>query len=72
MEALIEELQKDTGEIKTFQGIMPICTSCKKIRDDNGYWNQLEAYIGEHYQAESTDCICQECAKKFIWNLFNK
>ena len=72
MEALIEELQKDTEEIKTFKGIMPICTSCKKIRDDKGYWNQLEAYIGEHYQAEYTDCICPKCAKKFIWNLFNK
>ncbi len=71
MGALIERLQKDTEEIKTLQGIMPICTSCKKIRDDKGYWNHIEAYIREHYQANFTHCICPECAKKYIWNLFN-
>jgi hypothetical protein len=71
MGALIEKLQKDTEEIKTLQGIIPICTSCKNIRDDKGYWNHIEAYTREHYQAEFTHCICPECAKKFIWNLFN-
>lgn len=49
-----------------------LCTSCKKIRDDMGNWNHIEAYIREHSQAEFTHCICPECAKKFIWNLFNK
>ena len=71
MGALIEKLQKDTEEIKTLQGTIPICTSCKKIRDDKGYWNHKEAYIKEHYQAEFIHCTCPECAKKFIWNLFN-
>ena len=45
MGALIEKLQKDTEEIKTLQGIIPICTSCKNIRDVKGYWNHKEAYI---------------------------
>ena len=71
MGALIEKRQRDTEEIKNLQGIIPICTSCENIRDDKGYWNLKEAYIREHYQAEYTDCICPECAKKFIWNLFN-
>ena len=71
MGALIEKRQRDTEEIKNLQGIIPICTSCENIRDDKGYWNLKEAYIREHYQAEYTHCICPECAKKFIWNLFN-
>ena len=49
-----------------------LCTSCKKIGDDKGYWNHIEAYIREHPQAEFTHAICPECAKKYIWNLFNK
>ena len=43
--ALISELHNALGEIKTLKGFLPICVSCKKIRDDQGYWNQLEAYI---------------------------
>jgi len=72
MRALIEKLQKDTEEIKTLQGIIPICTSCKKTRDDKRYWNSIDTYIREDYHVEFTPCICPECAKKFIWNLFNK
>ena len=67
----IEKIKKDTGEIKTFQGIIPICASCKNIWDDKGYWNHIEAHIREHPQAEFTHYTCPECAKKFIWNLFN-
>jgi hypothetical protein len=52
--------------------ITHLCTSCKKIRDDMGNWNHIEDYIREYSQAEFTHCICPECAKKFIWNLFNK
>ena len=77
MRAFIKKLQKDTGEIKTFQeiipkGIIPICTSCKNIWDDKGYWNHIEAHIKEHPQAKFTHYTCPECAKKFIWNNFNK
>ena len=71
MGALIEKTQKDTEETKTLQGTIPICTSCKNIKDGKEYWNHLETYIREHYHAEFTPCICPECAKKFIWNLFN-
>jgi len=43
---------------------LPICASCKKIRDDKGYWNQIEAYIGDHSETEFTHTICPECMKK--------
>jgi len=49
-----------------------LCTSCKKIRDDMGNWNHIEAYSREHPHAELTHGTCPECAKKFIWNNFNK
>ena len=53
-EKLIHELQDALGKIKTLSGLLPICASCKKIRDDKGYWNQIEAYIGDHSEAEFT------------------
>jgi sigma-B regulation protein RsbU (phosphoserine phosphatase) len=61
---LIKELQDALQNIKTLQGLIPICASCKKIRDDKGYWNQIEAYISEHSSAEFSHGICPECAKK--------
>lgn len=61
---LIEQLQKALSEIKTLKGFLPICASCKKIRDDKGYWTQIEAYIREHTEAEFTHGICPECMKK--------
>jgi PAS domain S-box-containing protein len=63
-EKLISELQKALAEIKRLQGILPICASCKKIRDDKGYWNQIETYIREHSEAEFTHGICPDCARK--------
>ena len=53
-------------EIKHLRGIFPICSHCKKIRDDTGFWNQIEAYIEEHSDAEFSHSICQECAKKYF------
>jgi len=61
---LIKELHAALQNIKTLQGLIPICASCKKIRDDKGYWNQIEAYISEHSSAEFSHGICPECAKK--------
>lgn len=58
------ELQKTLKKVRTLTGLLPICSSCKKIRDDKGYWNQLEAYISKHSQAEFTHGLCPECAKK--------
>ena len=73
---LIELKVKSILEEDRFNAFGPdithLCTSCKKIRDDMGNWNHIEAYIREHYHAEITHCICPECAKKFIWDLFNK
>jgi len=62
---LISELQEALAEIKTLKGFIPICASCKKIRDDEGYWNQLEAYISKHTDAVLSHGICPECAEKY-------
>jgi hypothetical protein len=63
-EKTIGELRAAMLEIKTLTGMLPICSNCKKIRDDKGYWNQIEAYIGEHSGAQFSHGICPECAKK--------
>ena len=67
-EALLEALAK----IKTLSGLLPICASCKKIRDDQGYWTQLEYYISEHSEAEFTHGCCPECMKKLYPELYVK
>jgi len=51
-------------KIKTLRGLLPICSICKKVRDDKGYWTQLEQYVREHSEAEFTHGLCMECAKK--------
>lgn len=58
------ELRGALEEIKTLRGIIPICAHCKKIRDDGGYWQQLENYISKHSEAEFSHGICPECIKK--------
>jgi len=62
---LIVELEEALHKVKTLSGFLPICSSCKKIRDDNGYWNQLESYIQTHSDADFSHGICPDCAKKF-------
>ena len=59
-----EKLQDALGKVKTLTGLLPICASCKKIRDDKGYWNQIESYIKSHSEAEFTHSICPDCAEK--------
>ncbi len=61
---LIAKLQDALDNIKKLSGLLPICSSCKKIRDDKGYWNQIERYIAEHSEAEFSHGICPECVKK--------
>jgi sigma-B regulation protein RsbU (phosphoserine phosphatase) len=61
---LIARLQDALDNIKRLSGLLPICSSCKKIRDDKGYWNQIERYIAEHSEAEFSHGICPECVKK--------
>jgi hypothetical protein len=60
---LIDELRQALAEVKTLQGILPLCSHCKKIRDDRGYWNQLESYIQSHSEADFSHGICEECAR---------
>lgn len=59
-----DNLQRALAEVKQLSGFLPICASCKKIRDDKGYWNQIESYISQHSEAEFSHGICPECAKK--------
>jgi hypothetical protein len=63
-EKLILELKEAMSKIKVLSGLLPICSSCKKIRNDKGYWDQLEAYISSHSEAKLSHSICPECAKK--------
>ena len=60
-----KELERTLKEITTLQGLLPICSSCKKIRDDKGYWTQLEEYFDQHSSVEFSHGICPECARKF-------
>ena len=68
-EKLILELQEALAEVKTLSGLLPICSHCKKIRDDKGYWTQLESYIHQHSEAVFSHGICQECAQKYYPDL---
>lgn len=61
---LVADLQETLGKVKQLSGHLPICASCKKIRDDEGAWNQIELYIRERSEAEFTHGICPACAKK--------
>ena len=60
----VRELSRALEEVKTLQGILPICSFCKKIRDDQGYWSQVEAYVTRHSGAQFSHSICPECMKK--------
>lgn len=62
---LIKELQAALANVKKLSGLLPICSHCKKIRDDHGYWKQIELYIDEHSEARFSHSICQECAAKY-------
>jgi transcriptional regulator with PAS, ATPase and Fis domain len=63
-EKLLESLQIALDEIKTLKGVIPICSNCKKIRDDTGYWNQLESYIQKYSDAAFSHGICPECVEE--------
>lgn len=65
MVRLVDELQEIICRIKKVSGLLPICSSCKKIRDDGGDWKQVEEYINEHFKVEFTHSICPECVERF-------
>lgn len=63
------QLQKALDEVRTLRGIVPICSYCKKIRDDHGFWNQVEQYVSDHTEARFSHGICPACLEKEIQNL---
>ena len=63
-EKLIVELEKALSDVRKLGGLLPICSSCKKIRNDEGYWQQIEVYIKEHSEADFSHGICPDCVKK--------
>ena len=71
-ERLIAELKQALSEIKTLSGLLPICSACKKIRDDRGYWNQIEHYIESHSDAAFSHSICPDCAKRMYPEFYNE
>ncbi len=74
-ERLIVDLQEALKKVKTLSGMLPLCSSCKKVRDDKGYWNQIDAYISEHSDAEISHGLCPDCMKKLypdIWEKMDK
>jgi len=66
---LIQSLQNALANVKLLSGLLPICANCKKIRDDKGYWSQVESYIHEHSEAEFSHSICPDCFKKLYPDL---
>jgi len=63
-ERLILELREVLAHVKTLSGLLPICAGCKKIRDDKGYWSQVESYIARHSEATFTHSLCPDCMQK--------
>jgi PAS domain S-box-containing protein len=69
-EELIEQLRASLAEIKTLRGILPLCSFCKKIRDDQGYWEQVDVYIDKHSEADISHGICPECLRAHYPDLY--
>ena len=69
-ERLIVELQEALANVKTLSGLLPICASCKKIRNDDGYWTQVETYVSDHTEADFSHGICPECGEKLYGDLY--
>lgn len=69
-EELIDRLQTTLGEVKTLSGLLPICANCKKIRDDQGYWQDVAVYVRDHSEAEFTHGMCPECMEAYYPEAF--
>jgi hypothetical protein len=65
-EELIRSLQAALQDVRTLSGLLPICAHCKKIRDDDGYWTQIESYIRDHSGIDFTHGICPDCAREWF------
>jgi PAS domain S-box-containing protein len=71
-EDLIEKLQEALSEIKMLRGILPLCTFCKRIRDDKGYWEQVDIYIHKYSEADISHSVCPECMRKHYPDEYNE
>jgi len=71
-ETLVAQLQSALAKVKTLRGLVPICASCKNIRDDKGFWHQVEAYVHDHSDAVFSHSLCPDCASKLYPNLRNR
>lgn len=71
-EKALMEKEKALNDARILRGLLPICSSCKKIRDDKGYWNHLEEYIKNHSEADFTHSICPECTKNLYPEFYKK
>jgi hypothetical protein len=67
---VISDLQNALAKVRTLSGLLPICASCKKIRDDKGYWTQVELYLKEHTAADFSHGLCPECAVELYPEIF--
>ncbi|MGR3220439.1 MAG: sensor with HAMP domain protein, partial [Candidatus Anammoxibacter sp.] len=70
LQSEIAEREKAIAKVKILSGFLPICAGCKKIRDDDGYWNQIEEYIRDHSEAEFTHSMCPECLREYYPELY--
>jgi hypothetical protein len=66
LQRVSSHLANELEKVKTLHGLLPICAWCKRIRDDHGYWNQVETYISAHSDADFTHGVCPECKDKLI------
>jgi hypothetical protein len=71
-EKVIAELKEALKQVKLLQGFLPICSSCKQIRDDKGYWNQIEKYISDHSEVKFSHSICPKCIQKLYPDLYSE
>jgi hypothetical protein len=69
-ERLVRELQAAMGNVKILTGLLPICVSCKRIRNDQGYWDQVETYISKHSEARFSHGTCPECTRRLYPEFF--
>ncbi len=72
LENKVHELEVAIAKVKRLHGLLPICSYCKKVRDDNNYWQQIESYISEHSEAEFSHGICPQCYEEHIAPLLKK
>lgn len=68
----VESLEKSLAKVKTLSGLLPICSSCKKIRDDEGYWNKIEVYISNRANVDFSHGLCPDCAKKLYGDFMDE